>query len=420
MPTYTFQAMNSKGDEVRDEIEAGSQEEAVNKIRELGLFPTQVRQKAGRRTTAAAAVAAPTAARRRGGLTLGGVSNKQLCVFTRQLSTLQDAGLPLVRSLKILEAQMRPCKLKDVVAEVGEDVESGSTFSESLAKHPRAFDRLYVNMVRAGEAGGALDTILDRLAEFREKARQLRRRIIGAMIYPVVVITIASGILILIMVVIVPKFQDIFKSFDVELPAMTKILINTAQWLKTYIWVVVLLPVLFYLFVKMLKRSRGGRYFVDNVKLHLPVFGAIVSKSTISSFARTLGTLIASGVPILEALNIVRDTTANEVVARAIGKVHDSIREGDTIAEPLRASGVVDEVVVNMIDVGEETGELDKMLVKVADNFDDEVDTLVASMMSLMEPLIIVVLGGAVAFIVISLFLPLVTLMSQMSARAGQ
>jgi type IV pilus assembly protein PilC len=419
MPSYTFQAMNSKGDEVRDEIEAGSQEEAVNKIRELGLFPTQVRQKAGRRTTAAAAAAGPTAARRRGGLTLGGVSNKQLCVFTRQLSTLQDAGLPLVRSLKILEAQMRPCKLKDVVSEVAEDVESGSTFSESLAKHPRAFDRLYVNMVRAGEAGGALDTILERLAEFREKARQLRRRIIGAMIYPVVVITIASAILILIMTIIVPKFQEIFKSFDTKLPTMTIILINVASSLKKYIWIVVLLPVVFYLFVKLLKRSRGGRYFVDNVKLHLPVFGAIVSKSTISSFTRTLGTLIASGVPILEALNIVRDTTGNEVVARAIGKVHDSIREGDTIAEPLRASGVVDEVVVNMIDVGEETGELDKMLVKVADNFDDEVDTLVASMMSLMEPLIIVVLGGAVAFIVISLFLPLVKLMSEMGTRAG-
>jgi type IV pilus assembly protein PilC len=306
-----------------------------------------------------------------------------------------------------------------VLTEVAEDVESGSTFSESLAKHPRAFDRLYVNMVRAGEAGGALDTILERLAEFREKARQLQRRIIGAMIYPVVVITIASAILILIMTIIVPKFQEIFKSFNTELPMMTKILINVATSLKKYIWVVILLPVLFYLFVKMLKRNRGGRYFVDNVKLHLPVFGAIVSKSTISSFARTLGTLIASGVPILEALNIVRDTTGNEVVARAIGKVHDSIREGDTIAEPLRASGVVDEVVVNMIDVGEETGELDKMLVKVADNFDDEVDTLVASMMSLMEPLIIVVLGGAVAFIVISLFLPLVKLMSEMGARAG-
>jgi type IV pilus assembly protein PilC len=417
MATFTFQAMNSKGDEVTDEIEAGSQEEAVNKIRELGLFPTQVRQKAARRTVAAAK---PAARRKGGGLTIGGVSNKQLCLFTRQLSTLQDAGLPLVRSLKILEGQLKPCKLKDVTAEVAEDVESGSAFSEALAKHPRVFDRLYVNMVRAGEAGGVLDTILDRLAEFKEKARKLKRKIIGAMIYPSAVITIATAILIIIMTWIVPRFESIFKSFDTKLPDVTKILITVANGLAKYIWLVVLVPVGFYVLVKVLKRTRVGRYFIDNIKLHLPVFGAISSKSTIGNFARTLGTLIASGVPILEALNIVRDTTANEVVARAIGKVHDSIREGDTIAEPLRASGVVDELVVNMIDVGEETGELDKMLMKVADNFDDEVDTLVAGMMSLLEPMIIVFLGGAVAFIVISLFLPLISLMEQFGGgRAG-
>jgi len=252
MATYTFQAMNSKGDEVRDEIEAGSQEEAVNKIRELGLFPTQVRQKAGRRTTTAAT---KTTTRRRGGLTLGGVSNAQLCEFTRQLSTLQDAGLPLVRSLKILEAQMRPCKLKDVLTEVADDVESGSTFSESLAKHPRAFDRLYVNMVRAGEAGGVLDTILERLAEFKEKARRLKRKIVGAMIYPIVIISIAVIILILIMTIIVPKFQEIFKSFGTELPVMTRMLINTARGMTDYIAVILLVPVAIYVGVKLAKRT---------------------------------------------------------------------------------------------------------------------------------------------------------------------
>jgi type IV pilus assembly protein PilC len=417
MPSYTFQAMNSKGDEVRDEIEAGSQEEAVNKIRELGLFPTTVRQKAGRRSTAAAA---PAAGRKKSGMTIGGVSNKQICMFTRQLSTLQDAGLPLVRSLKILEAQMKPGKLKDTLTDVGEDVESGNTFSESLAKHPRVFDRLYVNMVRAGEAGGVLDTILERLAEFKEKARALKRKIVGAMIYPVVVISIAAIILALIMIIIVPKFKEIFASFGTTLPPLTMVLIGTANALTKYVWFIVLIPFVLYVAVKLMKRTRSGRYFIDNVKLHLPVFGAITSKSTVSNFARTLGTLIASGVPILEALNIVRDTTGNEVIARAIGKVHDSIREGDTIAEPLRASGVMDEIVVNMIDVGEETGELDKMLIKVADTYDDEVDTLVASMMSLLEPLIIVVLGCAVAFIVIALFLPLVDLMTKVGQSAGQ
>ena len=229
----------------------------------------------------------------------------------------------------------------------------------------------------------------------------------------------AVSILILIMTIIVPKFQEIFKSFGTDLPILTTMLISVATGMQKYLPVILLVPVAVYVFFKLLKRTRGGRYFMDNVKLHLPIFGAIVSKSTVSRFARTLGTLIASGVPILEALNIVRETTGNEVIARAIGKVHDSIREGDTIAEPLRASGVVDEIVVNMIDVGEETGELDKMLIKVADNYDDEVDTLVASMMSLLEPLIIVFLGGAVAFIVISLFLPLVELMTSVGQQAG-
>jgi type IV pilus assembly protein PilC len=302
---------------------------------------------------------------------------------------------------------------------VADDVESGSTFSEALAKHPRAFDRLYVNMVRAGEAGGVLDTILERLAEFKEKARAMKRKVIGAMIYPCVVITIATAILILIMVMIVPKFETIFASFGTKLPGVTLMLMGAAKWLGTYILFMLPVPFLIYIGLKLMYRTRGGRYFLDNVKLHLPVFGQIASKSTVSNFTRTLGTLIASGVPILEALNIVRETTGNEVIARAIGKVHDSIREGDTIAEPLRASGVVDEIVVNMIDVGEETGELDKMLIKVADTFDDEVDTLVASMMSLMEPLIIVVLGGAVAFIVISLFLPLVELMSKVGDQTS-
>lgn len=414
MPTFTFQAMNSAGDEIRDEIEAGSQEEAVNKIRELGLYPTTVRPKAGRRV----AVAAARPKKRRGSMVIGGVSNAQLCLFTRQLSTLQDAGLPLVRSLKILEAQMKPCKLKDVLGEVAEDVESGSTFSESLAKHPKAFDRLYVNMIRAGEAGGVLDTILERLSEFKEKAQKLKRKIVGAMIYPVAVISIALGILMLIMRYIVPKFKDIFKDFGTTLPPLTVLLIGTADFIQKYWGFILLTPVAIIVGLKLIGMSRAGRYFLDNVKLHIPVFGKITSKSTVSRFARTLGTLISSGVPILEALNIVRDTTGNEVVARAIGKVHDSIREGDTIAEPLRASGVMDEVVVNMIDVGEETGDLDKMLIKVADTYDDEVDTLVASMMSLLEPFIIIILGGAVAFIVISLFLPLVHLMGSVSQQA--
>ncbi len=414
MATFMFQAMNSGGDEVRDEIDASSQEEAVEKIRQLGLYPTSVRLKSADRMTAPAARAARPAAKRT--ITIGGVSNKQLCMLTRQLSTLQDAGLPLVRSVRILGGQLKPGLLKNVLDEVAEDVESGSSFSESLAKHPRVFDRLYVNMVRAGEAGGVLDTILARLADFKEKARKLRAKIIGAMIYPVAVITIAVGIVTLIMIVIVPKFQEIFADFETPMPAMTKTLISVSNAMFKYKWFILLIPVGLVVAVKLFKQSKVGNYIVDRVKLYMPIFGGILRRSVVSRFCRTLGTLIASGVPILEALNIVRDTAGNEVIGRAIGKIHDSIKEGDTIAEPLRQSGVVDDMVVNMVDVGEETGDLDKMLIKVADVYDEEVDGLVANMMSLMEPIIIVFLGLTVGYIVISLFLPLITLMEGMSA----
>jgi len=418
MATFTFQAMNSGGDEVRDEIEASSQEEAVEKIRQLGLYPTSVRLKAADRSAAApAARAAKPGAKR--SITLGGVSNKQLCMFTRQLSTLQDAGLPLVRSVRILAGQLKPGLLKNALTEVAEDVESGSSFSEALAKHPRVFDRLYVNMVRAGEAGGVLDTILARLADFKEKARKLRSKIIGAMIYPVAIVTIAVSIVSLIMVFIVPKFEEIFADFGAELPMMTKTLIKISNIMFMWKWAILLIPVGLVVFVKLIKQTHMGRYTIDKVKLYMPVFGSISRKSTVSRFCRTLGTLISSGVPILEALNIVKDTAGNEVISQAIGKVHDSIKDGDTIAEPLRQSGVVDDMVVNMVDVGEETGDLDKMLIKVADVYDEEVDGLVASMMSLLEPMIIVFLGTMVGGIVVALFLPLVSLMTGMAERSG-
>ena len=417
MSTFSFQAMNSGGDEVRDEIEASSQEEAVEKIRQLGLYPTSVRLKSADRTAAPTARAARPVGKRT--ITLGGVSNKQLCLFTRQLSTLQDAGLPLVRSVRILAGQLKPGLLKNSLNEIAEDVESGSSFSEALAKHPRVFDRLYVNMVRAGEAGGVLDTILARLADFKEKARKLRSKIIGAMIYPVAVVTIAITIVSLIMVFIVPKFEEIFVDFGAELPRMTKILIAVSGIMFTWKWAILLVPVGAVIFVKLIKQTHAGRLLIDRVKLYMPVFGAIVRKSTVSRFCRTLGTLISSGVPILEALNIVKDTSGNEVISRAIGKVHDSIKEGDTIAEPLRQSGVVDDMVVNMVDVGEETGDLDKMLIKVADVYDEEVDGLVASMMSLLEPMIIVFLGLMVGAIVVSLFLPLISLMTGMAQHGS-
>ncbi len=410
MPVFQYQALNAGGQEVKGEVEATNSTEAINKIRELQYYPTSVTEKGGRRRRGA--VPGAPAVRKKA-LTFGGVRTKHLTTFTRQLSTLVDAGLPIVRSVRILENQLRPGVLKNALMDVSDDIEGGATFSEALAKHPKAFDRLYVNMVRAGEAGGVLDVILQRLADFKEKSERLKKRIIAAMIYPVVVITIAGAILTGIMMFIIPEFQKMFDDFKIDLPQMTKTLITISSWLRTNYLFVIIIPVALFVALKLIRKNRGGRYVVDLLKMRIPIFGQIVNKSSISRFCRMLGTLITSGVPILEALNIVRDTTGNEVVAQAIGSVHDSIREGETVAEPLRQSRVCDDMVVNMIDVGEETGDLDKMLIKVSDAYDEDVDNMVASMISLLEPLLIVTLGLAVGFIVISLFLPLVTLIQE-------
>jgi len=339
------------------------------------------------------------------------VNQKHLTQFTRQFATLLDAGLPVVRSLDILERQCKPGLLKIALGQVKEDVEGGASFSEALARHPAVFDKLYVNMIRAGEAGGILDEILARLADYREKSQRLQQKIIGALVYPIAVITIASLILGFIMIFIIPRFEVMFKEMDIQMPVVTLALLAIANAMVSYWYVLLFLPVLMTFAVRFAGKTPAGRLLIDRVKLKIPIFGEIISKSCISRFCRTLGTLVSSGVPILEALSIIKNATGNQVVAGAIESVHASIREGDTIAEPLRHSGVFDDLVVNMIQVGEETGELDKMLIKVADTYDNEVDVLVGAMMSLLEPFLIVGMGLAVGFIVISLFMPLIEIM---------
>jgi type IV pilus assembly protein PilC len=408
MPVFQYEAVDAQGQEVRAEVEAGSQEEAVGKIRALGQFPRVLRAK-GRRTRAPAA-----APRRRGRtFTIGRASKKQLTQFTRQLSTLQDAGLPILRSLRILEGQTKPGVLKNALQGIIEDVEAGSTLSEAMEKHPKAFDRLYVHTVRAGEAGGVLDQILRKLSEFMEKAQALKRRIIGAIIYPAVVIFITAAVLGFIMYFIVPKFVVIFQQFNVPggLPRPTRVLIGVSNFFVYYWYVLLLVPFGIWALGRLLKASGGGRYALDWLKMYIPIVGGIANRTAVARFARTLGTLITAGVPILEALNITRDTVGNEVVARALTDVHDSIREGESIAGPLRQSGVVDAIVVNMVDVGEETGELDRMLIKVADAYEEEVDHRVANLVSALEPMMVVFLGVTVGSIVVSLFLPLVEMM---------
>jgi type IV pilus assembly protein PilC len=417
MPIFQFEAMNSQGQAVKDEMEAMSQEEAIQKIRARKLFPTNIKEK---KTRAQKGAAGGAPAKRKRTFTIGGVSKKQLTTFTRQLSTLQDAGLPILRSVRVLEGQMKPGVLKNALLDVGEAIESGSTFSEALAKHPKCFDRLYVNMVRAGEAGGVLESILQKLADFMEKAQRLKKQVIAAMIYPVAVITFAGAIVFGIITFIIPKFKAMFTDLGVKLPHMTRMLLGFSDWMKNrWYWLLLGLAGVIVTY-KAIRATRGGRYVFDHIKLKLPIFGVIISKSSIARFSRTLGTLIASGVPILEALNIVRQTAGNEVIARAIGQVHDSIREGESIAEPLEQSGICDDMVVNMVAVGEETGDLDKMLLKVADTYDEDVDTAVAGLMSLLEPVIIIVLGCCVGFIVISLFLPLISLMSSLSESSSK
>lgn len=415
MPTFMYEAMDSQGNTVKDTVEAASEKEANDKIRAMNFYPTKVQSQGGGGGNAG--LATPTAvARKRGGISFNfGVPNKQLTEFTRQFATLLDAGLPVVRSLDILHNNLRPSLLKDVIADVKEDVEGGSALSESLSKHPKAFDKLYVNMVKAGEAAGILDQILSRLADYLEKAQRLKQKIVGALTYPAAVISIAFAILALIMIFIIPKFEQMFIDMDLgEMPFLTTLLLGLANTLVNFWYLLLLVPFVVWGAYTGICKTSQGRYFFDMVKLKFPIFGMIVSKSSVSRFCRTLGTLIQSGVPILNALAIIKNATGNVVVATAIESVHNSIREGDTIAEPLRHSGVFDDLVVNMIQVGEETGELDKMLIKVADTYDSEVDTLVGSLMSLLEPILIIGMGGTVGFIVIALFLPMITMMERM------
>ncbi|MFA9479520.1 type II secretion system F family protein [Phycisphaerales bacterium AB-hyl4] len=424
MPAFQYEALDESGKPQKGTINAQNSEEAIARIRSQGYFPTAVREQKAKKSRGSTG---GTTKKKKGAgdisINIGGVSNKQLTLFTRQLSTLQDAGLPILRSISILEQQEKSGLLKDTLQGVHEDVSGGATLSDAMAKHPKAFDRLYTKMIAAGEVGGVLDLILQRLADFLEKAARLRRRIISAMIYPSVVLSVAAIIVLGIMIFIVPSFIEIFDDFDTTLPTMTLVLIDASSWIAGplfgirpdmlipgIVWIL-LSPIFIFFGLKLIRKSQGGRYVTDWILLTTPIVGGLVSKATIAKFTRTLGTLINAGVPILDAITITSETTGNVIYAKALANVHDSVRQGESFADPLRQAKVCDALVVNMIDVGEETGDLDKMLSKIADNYDEEVDVAVASLVSLLEPVMVVLLGGIVGFIVIALFLPLVELM---------
>src|SRR5439155_13183039 len=387
MPKFNYVAMDSRGKETKGTLEVANQNEAISRLKEMGYFPTKVveadksKDKADKKAKAAAT---DTKGRKKGGFNLniripglgGKVRPKVLTTFTRQLATLVDAGLPLLRGLRVLERQEKNPTLKKVISDLALAIESGSTFSEGLAQHPKVFNRLYVNMVKAGELGGVLEVVLNRLSEFMEKAQKIRGKVKAAMFYPCAVIFVATVILTILMVFVIPKFEVIFKEMleGQGLPAFTQFILSVSRVIAGHFLVALGCLVAFIIALKLFTRTKFGRRLVDRLKLNFPILGPVVSKVAISRFSRTLGTLVSSGVPILQALTIVKETSGNIVVGEAVSAVHESVEEGETITAPLEASNVFPPMVISMVDVGEQTGALPEMLMKIADTYDDEVD----------------------------------------------
>lgn len=420
MPKFKYVALDSKGKEVQGEVEADHQTAALTKIREKGFFPTSVVEVDARAQKKKQGPVAPSAGLKmelRLPSFLSRVKPKQLTGFTRQLATLVNAGLPLLRGLQVLNKQEKNPALKRAIGEMAQSIEAGSTFAEALSQHPRIFNKLFVNMVKAGEIGGVLDVVLLRLAEFMEKAQKIKSKIVSAMVYPVVVLIMASAILTLLMIFIVPKFQDVFKDLleGEGLPGLTRFVMSVSQTMTHRLPFVIVGIVVVVILIKLIGKSKVGRYALDRIKLSIPVFGVLNRKTAIGRFTRTLGTLMTSGVPVLQALNIVRDTVENEAIGRAISLIHDNVKEGENMAPPIQASGAFPPIVVSMVEVGEETGDLPEMLMKIADSYDDEVDNAVAGLTSIIEPILIIGLALIVGTIVISLFMPLISIIGKLS-----
>ncbi|MGO8699162.1 MAG: type II secretion system F family protein [Limisphaerales bacterium] len=424
MPKFNYVAMDSRGKETKGAIEAASQNEAIGRIKEMHFFPTKVVEDKGIPAPGGAKKAAGKAGKKGGGMNVnlnikipglsGRVKSKVLTTFTRQLATLVQAGLPLLRGLKVLQKQERNANLKGILGELATAIEGGSTFSEALAQHPKVFNRLFVNMVKAGEIGGVLEVVLKRLSEFMEKAQKIKGKVVAAMFYPCAVLVVATAIMGVLLVVVIPKFKEIFQGSlgqGQELPPFTVFVLDISEVVKNHFVRTLFFLLGFVIVFNIFIRTKLGRKLWDKFKLKVPVFGPVVIKVSISRFTRTLGTLVSSGVPILQALTIVKETSGNVIIGSAVGAVHESVKEGETITAPLEASGVFPPMVISMVDVGEQTGALPEMLMKIADNYDEEVDNAVAAMTSLLEPIMIVFLAVVVGSIVIAMFLPLIQLM---------
>ena len=424
MPSYVYNALDASGMEVSDTLEAGTEQEAVATLRQAGFYPTSVME-AGKAAKAARGGATKAPKVKAAGLKKEinlnipflerkTIKPKTLMIFTRQLATLIDSGLPLMRGLTVLGKQEPDPLLRTTIGKLADSVQGGSTFSDGLSQHPKIFNKLYVNMVKAGELGGVMELVLVRLADFQEKAQKLKNKVVSAMFYPAIVLVIAVAIMAFLLVYIVPKFEQIFADMlgGKPLPALTQFVIGTSRFFQNQWYLIIGAVVLAAVIYSFAAKTVKGRAVIDAMMLKVPLFGDLIKKSSISRFSRTLGTLVTSGVPILQALNITRDTAGNVVVSNAIQHVHDSVKEGESIVSPLEKSGIFPPMVVSMIDVGEETGQLPEMLLKVADVYDDEVDNTVTGLTSLMEPIMIVFLAVVVGTIVIALFLPLISIIS--------
>ena len=400
MPQFFYEALDKGGKQVKGIIDASSEDVIIEKLHGMGYYPLKVvphKRKATEMDLFALPVLRSIFHR---------VRFKHIVTFTRQLATLIDAGLPILRSLFILQEQQESVVFKQKIGEMAKDIESGSSLSEAMAKHKKIFDNLYVNMVRAGEVGGVLENVLNKIAEFLEKRQALKSKVRSAMMYPLVVSILASCIVSLILIFIIPRFADIFTSLGAKLPAPTMMLVHASNILLHHgIWVLIAIIVVVFIY-KRVNKTKWGKYFLDRVKMRIPGLGELVKKIAISRFADTLSTLINSGVPILQALDIVRDTSGNEVIARAMENVYNSVKDGETIHEPLAEAKVFPPLVVHMVAVGEETGAIDHMLTKVAEAYEREVNDMVNALTSIMEPLLIVFLGVIIGTIVIALYLP--------------
>jgi type IV pilus assembly protein PilC len=411
MPDYKYTAIDRTGSQTSGRIEAANDEQARQKLMAKGLMVTTLASDAG-----AAKPAAAPAAPAKPGFSFGAkVTQNDVTIMTRQLATLITAGLPLLRALELITKQERNPAFKTILGNVAESVSQGNNLSEALQAHPKVFDRLFVNMIRAGEAGGVLDKVLDRLAKFREKAERIQKKVKSAMVYPGVVMSVAIIIVYILMVKVVPSFQKLLDGQKTQMPPLTQFVVGISKFLTEYWWATPILIFGAYFGLKTWLSTDKGKELFDRIIFRLPKVGGFIQIVSVSRFARTFGTLMASGVPILQSITITRDTLDNVVIAKSLERVHDRVRDGEPLSVPLEQSGVFPQMVTSMIQVGEETGQLPEMLNRVADIYDEEVDNAVTALTSIIEPVLIVFLAVVVGTIVLAMFLPLIALITKMT-----